>query len=193
VSQENGAARSGGEQVRQLILETTIDLVFEGRGFASVCVESIAARAGVAKTTIYRRWAEQGGGGHGRLHDAGRLRDALSRPRGRRRIGSGCRCTRWRRCSWARTGALVRGAPRGGPVRPRAGLGVSASAGRCRGGAMGRRPSSREAIERGGVCGGRSIRRPPSTCSYAPLYYPPADGDRRPVRGLYRGTVRNTG
>ena len=44
-----------GEQVRQLILETTIDLVFEA-GFRSVCVESIAARSGVAKTTIYRRW-----------------------------------------------------------------------------------------------------------------------------------------
>ena len=44
-----------GEQVRQLILETTIDLVFEV-GFRSVCVESIAARSGVAKTTIYRRW-----------------------------------------------------------------------------------------------------------------------------------------
>jgi AcrR family transcriptional regulator len=44
-----------GEQVRLLILETAIDLVFEA-GFRSVCVESIAARSGVAKTTIYRRW-----------------------------------------------------------------------------------------------------------------------------------------
>ena len=44
-----------GEQVRQLILETAIDLVFEV-GFRSVSVESIAARSGVAKTTIYRRW-----------------------------------------------------------------------------------------------------------------------------------------
>ena len=43
------------EQVRQLILKTTIDLVFEV-GFRSVSVESIAARSGVAKTTIYRRW-----------------------------------------------------------------------------------------------------------------------------------------
>jgi AcrR family transcriptional regulator len=44
-----------GEQVRRLILEIAIDLVFEV-GFRSVTVEAIAARSGVAKTTIYRRW-----------------------------------------------------------------------------------------------------------------------------------------
>ena len=50
---EGGQAR--GEQVRTLILETAIDLVFEV-GFRAVSVESIATRSGVAKTTIYRRW-----------------------------------------------------------------------------------------------------------------------------------------
>ena len=54
MSQET-VGQKRGEQVRQLILETTIDLVFEA-GFRSVSVESIAARSGVAKTTIYRRW-----------------------------------------------------------------------------------------------------------------------------------------
>ena len=54
VSQEI-AGQKRGEQVRQMILETAINLVFEA-GFRSVCVESIAARSGVAKTTIYRRW-----------------------------------------------------------------------------------------------------------------------------------------
>jgi AcrR family transcriptional regulator len=54
VNQET-AGQKRGEQVRELILETAIDLVFEA-GFRSVSVESIAARSGVAKTTIYRRW-----------------------------------------------------------------------------------------------------------------------------------------
>jgi AcrR family transcriptional regulator len=54
VSQEiTGQKR--GNRVRQLILETAIELVFEV-GFPLVSVESIAARSGVAKTTIYRRW-----------------------------------------------------------------------------------------------------------------------------------------
>jgi AcrR family transcriptional regulator len=50
---EDGPSR--GERVRRLILGTAIDLVFDV-GFRSVSIESIAARAGVAKTTIYRRW-----------------------------------------------------------------------------------------------------------------------------------------
>jgi AcrR family transcriptional regulator len=52
---QRAAGQGRCEQVRQLILETAIDLVFEA-GFRSVSVESIAARSGVAKTTIYRRW-----------------------------------------------------------------------------------------------------------------------------------------
>jgi AcrR family transcriptional regulator len=54
VDQET-AGRKRGERLREALLETAIDLVFEV-GFRSVSVESIAARAGVAKTTIYRRW-----------------------------------------------------------------------------------------------------------------------------------------
>ncbi len=38
-----------------MILDTAIELVFEV-GFRAVSIESIAARTGVAKTTIYRRW-----------------------------------------------------------------------------------------------------------------------------------------
>jgi AcrR family transcriptional regulator len=53
VSQEAGQSRS--ERLRQLILETAIGLVFDV-GFRAVSIESIAAKAGVAKTTIYRRW-----------------------------------------------------------------------------------------------------------------------------------------
>src|SRR5277367_995404 len=54
VEQESAGQRRG-EQVRRLILETAIELVFDA-GFRSVSVESIAAKAGVAKTTVYRRW-----------------------------------------------------------------------------------------------------------------------------------------
>jgi AcrR family transcriptional regulator len=51
-------ARSGrprSERRHQAILQTAIDLVLE-LGFRAVSIESIAAKAGVAKTTIYRRW-----------------------------------------------------------------------------------------------------------------------------------------
>jgi len=39
----------------QAILQTALDLVLDV-GFRAVSVEAIAAQAGVAKTTIYRRW-----------------------------------------------------------------------------------------------------------------------------------------
>ncbi len=44
-----------GERVCEKILCTALDLVFE-LGFREVSMECIAARGGVAKTTIYRRW-----------------------------------------------------------------------------------------------------------------------------------------
>lgn len=47
--------RRRSERRRNAILRTAIDLVLE-LGFRAVSVESIAAKAGVAKTTIYRRW-----------------------------------------------------------------------------------------------------------------------------------------
>jgi AcrR family transcriptional regulator len=43
------------ERLRQVLLETAIEMVFDV-GFRSVSIESIASKAGVAKTTIYRRW-----------------------------------------------------------------------------------------------------------------------------------------
>jgi AcrR family transcriptional regulator len=55
VAQEATAGHSRGERLRQVLLETAIELVFEV-GFRAVSIESIAAKAGVAKTTIYRRW-----------------------------------------------------------------------------------------------------------------------------------------
>jgi AcrR family transcriptional regulator len=43
------------ERARQAVLEAADDLLAE-RGFAGVTIEGIAARAGVAKQTIYRWW-----------------------------------------------------------------------------------------------------------------------------------------
>jgi len=47
--------RPRSEQAEQAIIEATLDL-FAEQGFDGVCVEAVAARAGVGKATIYRRW-----------------------------------------------------------------------------------------------------------------------------------------
>src|ERR1700731_3927630 len=47
--------RPRSEQADQAIIEATLDL-FAEQGFEGVCVEAVAARAGVGKATIYRRW-----------------------------------------------------------------------------------------------------------------------------------------
>ncbi len=47
--------RPRSEAAEQAIIEATLDL-FAEHGFEGVCVELIAARAGVGKATIYRRW-----------------------------------------------------------------------------------------------------------------------------------------
>jgi AcrR family transcriptional regulator len=46
------------ERARQAVLEAVDDLLVE-RGFAGVTIEGIAARAGVAKQTIYRWWSSK--------------------------------------------------------------------------------------------------------------------------------------
>ncbi|MEV5571232.1 TetR/AcrR family transcriptional regulator [Spirillospora sp. NPDC052269] len=54
-----GAARPGrprSERAEKAILTATIDLLAEESGVDGVSMEAVAARAGVAKTTIYRRW-----------------------------------------------------------------------------------------------------------------------------------------
>src|SRR6516164_9360358 len=52
-SRRPGRPRS--EQAEQAIIEATLDL-FGEQGFEGVCIEAVAARAGVGKATIYRRW-----------------------------------------------------------------------------------------------------------------------------------------
>jgi AcrR family transcriptional regulator len=47
--------RPRSEQAEQAIIDAALEL-FGERGVEGVCVEAVAARAGVGKATIYRRW-----------------------------------------------------------------------------------------------------------------------------------------
>jgi AcrR family transcriptional regulator len=51
--------RPRNDHIHKLILNTALDLAFE-LGFRPLSVEAIAAKAGVGKTTIYRRWPNKG-------------------------------------------------------------------------------------------------------------------------------------
>ena len=46
------------ERTRRVVLDTTIELIIEG-GFGAVTIEAVAARSGVAKSTIYRHWPDR--------------------------------------------------------------------------------------------------------------------------------------
>jgi AcrR family transcriptional regulator len=50
-----GPGRPRSESIDAAIMQATIDELID-RGFLAASMESIAARAGVAKTTLYRRW-----------------------------------------------------------------------------------------------------------------------------------------
>jgi AcrR family transcriptional regulator len=48
--------RPRSERAAKAIIAATLDLLAEEGGVAGVSMEAVAARAGVGKTTIYRRW-----------------------------------------------------------------------------------------------------------------------------------------
>src|SRR5689334_16497704 len=57
-----GAAPRGrprSQEADRAILTATVELLAE-RGLAAMSIEEVAARAGVGKTTIYRRWPSKG-------------------------------------------------------------------------------------------------------------------------------------
>ncbi|WP_410814190.1 TetR/AcrR family transcriptional regulator [Micromonospora sp. 067-2] len=63
----------------EAIIEATLDLLAEGNTIEALSIEAIAARAGVGKATIYRRWA----GKDTLLMDAlRRLKGVLPQPEG---------------------------------------------------------------------------------------------------------------
>ncbi|MET7866715.1 TetR/AcrR family transcriptional regulator [Micromonospora taraxaci] len=63
----------------EAIIEATLDLLAEGSTIEALSIEAIAARAGVGKATIYRRWA----GKDALLLDAlRRLKGVLAKPAG---------------------------------------------------------------------------------------------------------------
>ncbi|MDT3400101.1 TetR/AcrR family transcriptional regulator [Streptomyces sp. B1866] len=57
-ARHHGNRHGRSESARQAVLEAADDLLAE-RGFAGVTIEGIAAKAGVAKQTIYRWWSSK--------------------------------------------------------------------------------------------------------------------------------------
>src|SRR5579863_6546022 len=54
-----GRGRPRSQEADRAILAATADLL-ASRGLAAMSIEEVAARAGVGKTTIYRRWPSKG-------------------------------------------------------------------------------------------------------------------------------------
>ncbi|GIH94536.1 TetR/AcrR family transcriptional regulator [Planobispora siamensis] len=53
------AGRPRSAKAEKAIIEATLDLIGESTSLAELSIEAIAARAGVGKTTIYRRWSSK--------------------------------------------------------------------------------------------------------------------------------------
>ncbi|MGH3381661.1 MAG: TetR/AcrR family transcriptional regulator [Actinoallomurus sp.] len=51
--------RPRSERAAKAIIDATLDILVEEGGVTGVTIEAVAARAGVGKTTIYRRWANK--------------------------------------------------------------------------------------------------------------------------------------
>jgi AcrR family transcriptional regulator len=59
MSETNRKPNGRAERSKQAILDATRELMSEDGGVRALTVEAVAARSGVAKTTIYRRWSDK--------------------------------------------------------------------------------------------------------------------------------------
>ena len=59
MSNTNEKVDPRAERSKQSILDTTRELLAENGDVGSLTIEAVAARSGVAKTTIYRRWRDK--------------------------------------------------------------------------------------------------------------------------------------
>ena len=59
MSHTNEKVDPRAERSKQSILDTTRELLAENGDVGSLTIEAVAARSGVAKTTIYRRWRDK--------------------------------------------------------------------------------------------------------------------------------------
>jgi AcrR family transcriptional regulator len=59
MSETTRKANGRSERSKQAILDATRELMNEEGGVRTLTVEAVAARSGVAKTTIYRRWRDK--------------------------------------------------------------------------------------------------------------------------------------
>src|SRR3954466_2689293 len=71
--------RPRSERAARAIIDATIDLLAEESGVAGVSIEAVAARAGVGKTTIYRRWPSKDAL---IVHALGAVKEPLPEPSG---------------------------------------------------------------------------------------------------------------
>ncbi|MBG0829283.1 TetR/AcrR family transcriptional regulator [Planomonospora sp. ID67723] len=53
------AGRPRSAKAEKAIIEATLDLISESVSLSELSIEAVAARAGVGKTTIYRRWSSK--------------------------------------------------------------------------------------------------------------------------------------
>src|SRR5689334_54055 len=59
MSETTRKANGRSERSKQAILDATRELMNEEGGVRTLTMEAVAARSGVAKTTIYRRWRDK--------------------------------------------------------------------------------------------------------------------------------------
>nr|WP_062339945.1 TetR/AcrR family transcriptional regulator [Herbidospora sakaeratensis] len=59
IQESAGRGRPRSERAEKAIVDATLDMIGEGVTVSELSIEAVANRAGVGKTTIYRRWANK--------------------------------------------------------------------------------------------------------------------------------------